>query len=163
MNQEVLQREFPEKLIKQRKGRGGGQWDYIEAAQVITRLNEAFEGEWSFSIDSVERIGDEILVQGTLSAEGASKTQFGGKSVSFKKDDSIVCIADDYKAAASDCLKKCATLYGVALHLYMDEEDKQPAASGKQDDKPPDEIDVDKARKTIFGIASEYLIPKVKP
>src|SRR5439155_19090393 len=29
-------------------------------------------------------------------------------------------LGDDLKAAATDCLKKCATLFGVGLHLYFD-------------------------------------------
>ena len=36
------------------------------------------------------------------------------------KDDAgkIVSLGDDLKAAATDALKKCATLFGVGLHLY---------------------------------------------
>lgn len=34
-------------------------------------------------------------------------------------------LAGDYKAAATDSLKKCATLFGVGLHLYNG--DKPPA------------------------------------
>ena len=49
------------------------------------------------------------------------KQQFGGKQVSKHKDGSLVCLADDMKAAASDALKKTATQLGVALDLYMDE------------------------------------------
>jgi hypothetical protein len=37
-----------------------------------------------------------------------------------KKDNSIISLGDDLKAAATDCLKKCATLFGVGLHLYFD-------------------------------------------
>jgi uncharacterized membrane protein YgcG len=30
----------------------------------------------------------------------------------------MVSLADDFKAATTDALKKCATMLGVALHLY---------------------------------------------
>ncbi len=37
-------------------------------------------------------------------------------------------LGDVLKAAGTDALKKCATLFGVALHLYMDEPPRAPAA-----------------------------------
>ena len=32
----------------------------------------------------------------------------------------VISLGDDLKSAATDCLKKCATLFGVGLHLYFD-------------------------------------------
>jgi len=131
MNRQLLEQPFDKSVIKKRKGRGGEVWDYVEAAHVIKRLNEAFDGNWSFEILSHERVDGEIIVLGKLTAEGISKTQFGGKQVSKFKDGSLVCLADDMKAAASDSLKKSATQFGVALDLYLDE-----ASSTITDDSP---------------------------
>src|SRR2546430_1441283 len=38
----------------------------------------------------------------------------------IQERESIISLGDDLKAAATDCLKKCATLFGVGLHLYFD-------------------------------------------
>ena len=96
-------------------------WDYVETAHIIQRLNNAFDGNWSFEVVNHESADGEVIVLGKLTAEGISKIQFGGKAISKFKDGSLVCLADDYKAAASDALKKCSTQFGVALDLYMDE------------------------------------------
>ena len=46
------------------------------------------------------------------------KCQFGSNKISTSKQGEVISIGDDLKAAASDCLKKTATLFGVGLHLY---------------------------------------------
>jgi len=60
-------------------------------------------------------------VLGKLTAQGITKSQFGKSKITRSKADrSIVSIGDDLKAAATDSLKKCATLFGIGLHLYLD-------------------------------------------
>jgi hypothetical protein len=54
-----------------------------------------------------------------LTAENVVKTQFGSSLITRAKETGeIVSLADDLKAAATDSLKKCATLLGVGPHLY---------------------------------------------
>src|SRR5262245_52493011 len=63
----------------------------------------------------------EVVVLGKLTAQGVAKSQFGKSRITrAKKDNAIISLGDDLKAAATDCLKKCATLFGVGLHLYFD-------------------------------------------
>lgn len=120
MNRELLQKPFDPTQIKQRKGRNG-MLDYVEGHTVIARLNEAFEGQWSFEIpwhDILEERG-EILVLGKFSAEGVVKMQFGASQITRDKETKeIISLGDDLKAAGTDALKKCATFLGVGLHLY---------------------------------------------
>jgi ribosome-binding protein aMBF1 (putative translation factor) len=54
---------------------------------------------------------------------------FGGSSITFDREGRVVSIADDLKAAASDALKKCASLLGVALEMYGGASERQPASS----------------------------------
>jgi hypothetical protein len=120
MNRELLEKPFEPDQIKQREGRDGT-LDYVEGHSVIARLNEAFDGRWSFEIVRHDILEDrnEILVVGKLSAEGVVKMQFGASRI--ERDETtkeIVCLADDLKAAGTDALKKCATFLGVGLHLY---------------------------------------------
>jgi len=121
MDTSILEQEFNQKQIKQRRGPGGKMLDYVEHSSVIRRLNQAFDYNWSFDIEKFEQNDGQVVVLGKLTAEGIIKMQFGSKSIMKGKNGNLFSIGDDYKAAASDCLKKCATLFGVALHLYSDD------------------------------------------
>ncbi len=137
---EILEREFEPNLIKKRKGRGGMVLDYLETASVIRRLNEAFGSEWNFRIleHGVDTEAKAVWVLGELTALGLIKQQFGAKDIYEKST-----LGDNLKSAASDCLKKCATLFGVGLHLYEDDlpgetvesaETKAPSEQQKNND-----------------------------
>ena len=146
MNRQLLESTFPPDQIKQRSGSFGKSLDYIEGHTVIQRLNEAFDGNWSFEITSHDVMDEEVVVQGRLSAEGVVKTQFGSSSITRAKGDgAIVSLAADLKAAATDSLKKCATLLGVGLYLYSsspgsDEErgEQKPHDQPGRNSKPSD-------------------------
>lgn len=120
MNRELLEKPFEPAQIKRRRGRDGPV-EYVEGHLIIARLNEAFEGKWSFEIvrhDILEDRG-EVLVLGKLSAEGVVKMQFGVSQITRDRETkAIVSLGDDVKAAGTDALKKCATFLGVGLHLY---------------------------------------------
>jgi len=121
MNRELLEKPFAPEQIKRRQGTNGDVLDYIEGCAVIQRLNECFDAEWIFEIQDHRVYDDEVVVLGKLTLQGISKSQFGKSRITrSKKDNSIISLGDDLKAAATDCLKKCATLFGVGLHLYFD-------------------------------------------
>jgi len=125
-NRELLEKPFSPEQIKQRQGSFGQTLDYVSGYTVIERLNEAFESAWSFEIISHEIHQDEVVVIGKLSAEGIVKTQFGSSRITRAKETGdIISLADDLKSATTDALKKCATLFGVGLHLYADKADRK--------------------------------------
>jgi hypothetical protein len=129
MNREILEKPFTPEQIKRRQGTNGDVLDYIEGCAVIQRLNECFEAEWIFEIQEHRVYDDEVVVLGKLTAQGVAKSQFGKSRITrAKKDNAVISLGDDLKAAATDCLKKCATLFGVGLHLYFDA--PQPGAHG---------------------------------
>ena len=126
MNRELLEKPFSPEQIKQRQGSFGQTLDYVSGYSVIERLNEAFESQWSFEIVQHEIKMDEVIVIGKLTAEAIVKTQFGSSKITKTKDTGeIISLADDLKSAATDALKKCATLFSVGLHLYADKADRQ--------------------------------------
>ena len=47
---DILEKEFEPSQIKRRRGAFGEELDYVETADVIRRLNAAFDGVWSFEI-----------------------------------------------------------------------------------------------------------------
>ena len=123
MNRELLDKPFEQRQIKQRDGNCGKKLDYIEGHCVIARLNAAFESEWSFSIleHRILEQTDEVLVVGQLRAGNVVKTQFGSSRITRARESGEpIGLSDDYKAAATDAIKKCASLLGVGLHLYTD-------------------------------------------
>jgi hypothetical protein len=124
MNREILELPFGPEQIKQREGNFGRMLDYIEGHEVIQRLNDAFDADWSFTITHHEILKDidEVIVIGQLNAGGIVKSQFGSSRITRAKETGdIVSLADDLKAAATDALKKAATLLGVGLHLYRND------------------------------------------
>ena len=115
----ILEYPFREDQILQKNGR-----DYVEGATIIQRLLDSGV-DWSFEILETKTIEDEVIAKGrlTLFINGREirKEQYGGAVFSRTKDgDEIVSRADTLKAASTDALKKCATLLGVGLHLYSE-------------------------------------------
>ena len=126
----------PANHVKVRQGRAGMQIRYVETGYMIDRLNKIFNYMWSFEIK--EKTQNQSLTQvqvlgrltGYIVIPGAQpivqpivKEQYG--SAEIKKYSSTsqtagspIDIGDDYKAAASDALKKCASMLGIAADLY---------------------------------------------
>jgi len=124
MNRQILEKHFGSEQIKQREGNFGKMLDYIEGHAVIQRLNDAFDADWSFTIIRYDifKETDEVLVQGELKAGNVVKMQFGSSKITHaRKNGDIISLGDDLKAAATDALKKAATLFGVGLHLYRND------------------------------------------
>jgi len=121
MNRELLEKPFDPDQIKQREGNFGKTLDYVEGHSIIQRLNDAFDANWSFAIlkHEITKETDEVIVLGELSANGIVKTQFGSSRITRARESGeMISLSDDLKAAATDALKKAATLLGVGLHLY---------------------------------------------
>ncbi len=122
----LLQRT-PSHEIKTRQGRGGMQFSYVEHGYVTERLNLVFGFNWDFEVMDKQILEDEVIVEAKLTVRTPGgqtivKTQFGGADIkrhtSGARSGKPLSIADDYKAAASDALKKCASLLGIGLDLY---------------------------------------------
>jgi len=137
MNRELLEKPFDPNQIKQREGNFGKMLDYVEGHSIIQRLNDAFEANWSFAIlkHEIVKETDEVVVIGELSANGIVKTQFGSSRITRSRESGeMISLSDDLKAAATDALKKSATLLGVGLHLYSSDghpSKRQPTTDGK--------------------------------
>jgi hypothetical protein len=129
MNRALLEKAFEKDEIRQREGNLGKILDYIEGHSVIKRLNDTFEAEWSFTIlkHEINIDVDEVFVLGELKAKDIVKTQFGSSKITRDKNTkAIISLADDLKAAATDALKKTATMFGVGLYLYKKSNGSRP-------------------------------------
>lgn len=133
MNKELLRRPFAPEQIKQREGHNGKMLSYVETHAVIARLNEGCD-TWNFEVVQHHVYKTEVVVVGKLIADGVVKMAFGGAAITFDRNGRVVSLADDLKAAASDALKKCASLLGVGLELYGG---KETTKSGPPAPRPP--------------------------
>lgn len=130
---QILQKT-PKEHVFQRKGKGGQIWDYVTGTYVEKVLNYVFGWNWDFEIISQTLVGDkkdkseQIITLGKLVVKDdhghqISKSQNGRKDVAYKKDSNDrLDLGNDYKASATDCLKKCASLLGIASDLYGKQE-----------------------------------------
>ena len=131
MNRQLLEQPFPKELLKTRKGTFGKSFTYVEGAEYIRRLNDAFEGDWSFEVVEHQTLDTEVTVLGKVTCSGITKMAFGGSKITVNREGELVSIADDLKAAATDALKKASSLLGVGLHLYS-----EPATNASETKRP---------------------------
>jgi len=122
-----LLKETPKKYVKQRPAKGGGTWDYVTGGYVRKCLNLMFGWDWSFEIVEQMVLHGEAIVKGKLTCNSNGKTivkmQFGNKDIMMKRGTEIpLSIGNDLKAAATDCLKKCAAEIGIAADIYNKED-----------------------------------------
>lgn len=140
----VLSQQTPKGEIRERTGRGGIKLKYTDGAYVIRTLNAAFGWDWDFVADCEELLLNngqpfEVKCRGTLtvrmSGRAVTKTQYGSQPIEMLKNGNApVSIGDCYKGAATDAMKKCASLLGIALDLY----DSDYRADKYADDGEPD-------------------------
>jgi hypothetical protein len=109
--------------------RGGVELEYVTGEQVTTRLNETLGFlAWDFRIveHGIHAEADECWALGELSVTVDGRTvtrqQFGSQKVKRSRSSgSPLDIGFDLKGAATDALKKCASLIGVGLYLWKKE------------------------------------------
>jgi hypothetical protein len=147
----LILRNTPKQYVHQRPAKGGGNWDYVTGGYVKKCLNLMFGWDWSFEIIDEKILHGEAIVKGKLTCRSNGKEiikmQFGNKDIIFKTEkvfnddgtpkmvekygktiqetkpsDIPLSIGNDLKAAATDCLKKCAAEIGLAADIYNKED-----------------------------------------
>lgn len=134
MNQDVYAKlAEPFAITHDKKG-----MEYITGEQVTSRLNDVLGWDaWSFDVVShgFDQESDELWVLGRLvvlvGEKAVTREQFGSQKHNRRTSDgAIIDYGFDMKGAATDCLKKCASLIGVGLYLM--ERDGKPATPERQ-------------------------------
>lgn len=121
----------PKEHVYERPAKGGGTWAYVTGNYVEKVLNFVFGFLWDFEIISEEEKHGQIVVHGKLTVKSAdgktiSKSQYGRADIKYRKNtNDALDYGNDKKAAATDCLKKCASLFGIASDIYGKTEYKQ--------------------------------------
>lgn len=122
-----LLQETPKKYVKERPGKGGGKWKFVSGVYVRKVLNLMFGWNWDFEVLSEQVLHGEVIVKGRLTVrtngQTVVKSQFGNKEVINKRNtETPLSIGNDFKAAATDALKKCAFELGIASDVYAPDE-----------------------------------------
>ena len=122
--------DFKGGQLLRRQIRGGAYVPFVPAWWMIEQLNSLFNFNWDFEIVNWGKEGSQIWVLGKLTVrtpngDVVTKTQFGGADVKkfsdwagVAREGQLMDFADDLKAAATDCLKKCTTLLGLSRDVY---------------------------------------------
>lgn len=156
LNQNQIQKLWnstPRKFKYKRPAKGGGQWDYVRVSYVRKVLDSVFGFDWDFDVETslseafeVAKLTKMCVVKGTLVCRVVDdsgrireirKTQFGRAEVKMKKntDNEPLDFGNDMKAAVSDALKKCASLWGIAADVYESDEFIEITLTGADNEK----------------------------
>lgn len=131
-----LVQKTPANLIRQRKGRGGMTFDYVPGSYFKKVLNFTFGWNWDFQIvnQSCEGLGEtwgQVITHGRLTVKDDRghqiiKEDFGKADIKYLKNTKTpMDLGNDYKASATDALKRCAVQLGIAGDVYSPSEFKQ--------------------------------------
>lgn len=158
----------PKRWQYTRPGKGGGNWTYVKTSYVRKVLDGLFGFNWDFNVETglaeafeVAKATKMCVVKGVLTGRvkkdgqmvELQKTQFGRAEVKFKKDtQDPLDFGNDMKAASSDALKKCASLFGIAADIYEADEFQEIKIIGSDDD-----TDKDEATKNLVAAAKEKI------
>ena len=169
----------PKQFIKQREGKGGKVFDYIDTSYIISTLNGLFGFMWEFDVIQESTVEEamkfeSVRVKGKLTVKDSkgnsiSKTNYGSQPMIFKKNTKHEPInlstefGDLYKGASSDCLKKCSSLFGIALDVYSGETNLERISDEKKDNKEKEELESsdgkwhisEQQRKFLFALCKK--------
>jgi hypothetical protein len=129
---ENLTKAFPGDLVKTRSY---DDRQYVEAGHYVQRLNRAFDHKWNLSIlqfwekevSTRKGPGIYLLVKVRLTAGEIIKESFGGHQVIGHE------LADGYKSAVTDAMKKCCWMLGIGVANWLDlDEEKVEINSHKE-------------------------------
>lgn len=138
LNQNQIQKIWnatPAKYKYQRPAKGGGNWDYIKGSYVRKVLDSVFGFRWDIefttddaAIQSYIKMGvKQVIIRGKLTGwvrvDGEwipiTKSGTGRADIKFMRGtQDPMDLGNDIKAAETDCLKKCASKFGIGADVY---------------------------------------------
>lgn len=135
----LLMQKTPNKFIKSRPIPGGGNADFVEGSYVIGLLNLVTGYQWDFDVLEEKEAHEQIIIRGRLTIQTQNgktlgKTQYGRAPIKYKTTlvggkkvptEKTVDYGNDHKAAVTDAIKKCASLFGVAWDVFGKEDTRE--------------------------------------
>lgn len=120
---QMLLKRTPQAYVRERPAKGGGTWKYVSGGYFRKVLNMMFGWDWDFEIKDKQIVVNQVIVEGRLTVRSNGTTvikeQIGKKDIIYRKGtETPLDIGNDFKAAATDALKKCAAELGIAADVY---------------------------------------------
>lgn len=159
---QMLLKRTPRQYVQERPAKGGGKWKFVSGGYVKKALNIMFAWDWDFEILDKQILFNEVVVTGKLTCRSngktITKTQIGNKEIVFKKGTKDpLSIGNDFKAAATDALKKCAAEIGIAADVYNANEFREVSIDVSEDPTPAEiqrQKEIDRLKKLINNAKS---------
>jgi hypothetical protein len=156
----LLMKRTPDKFVRTRPAKGGGSWTYVSGGYIRKVLNLMFGWDWDFEVLSEIERGNQVIVKGKLTCRvngrAIVKTQFGCKEIMYKRGtQDPLNLGNDYKAAATDALKKCAADIGIASDIYGKDEFREIAVNTESAEETHNNKEKERVEKHILKSTTE--------
>jgi len=116
MVRDWLRKPFkPEQIGRIPASKGRPALDFVGHAAVTDRLNR-IAPDWTYTVDNMSSIGDQVWIRGTMTIGGVSRPEFGDGA--------------DPKEAIGNFIRRAAMRFGVALDLWSRQELEPTPAAG---------------------------------
>jgi hypothetical protein len=131
MNTELIEKPFDRDDLQQKPGPYGKLLTYVATPAYVRRMNVIFDYQWSCDVVKLDFHEEEVIAVVSVTADGITKTQAGGKRLTRDKEGNAVALGDDAKSAVSTAFKKACQLFGIGLYLAeIDDDDKPVSGNG---------------------------------
>lgn len=162
----LLLKKTPKQYVHTRPAKGGGTWDYVSGGYVRKVLNLMFGWDWDFEVVSEQVVGKQVIVKGKLTCRVNNrqivKMQFGCKEVICRSGtETPLNLGNDFKAAATDALKKCAAELGIAADIYNKQDFKEITVNTQSNDQVNDLTEVKRITDFIADAKTPELLVTV--
>jgi hypothetical protein len=156
----LLMKRTPDKFVRTRPAKGGGAWTYVSGGYIRKVLNLMFGWDWDFEVLSEIERGNQVIVKGKLTCRvngrAIVKTQFGCKEIMYKRGtQDPLNLGNDYKAAATDALKKCAADIGIASDIYGKDEFREISVNTESAEETHNAKEKERVTKHILQCTNE--------
>jgi hypothetical protein len=156
----LLMKRTPDKFVRTRPAKGGGTWTYVSGGYIRKVLNLMFGWDWDFEVLSEIERGNQVIVKGKLTCRvngrAIVKTQFGCKEIMYKRGtQDPLNLGNDYKAAATDALKKCAADIGIASDIYGKDEFREISVNTESAEETHNTKEKERVTKHILQCTNE--------
>jgi hypothetical protein len=156
----LLMKRTPDKFVRNRPAKGGGTWTYVSGGYIRKVLNLMFGWDWDFEVLSEIERGNQVIVKGKLTCRvngrAIVKTQFGCKEIMYKRGtQDPLNLGNDYKAAATDALKKCAADIGIASDIYGKDEFREISVNTESAEETHNAKEKERVTKHILQCTNE--------
>lgn len=175
LNQNQIQKIWnstPNRYKYSRPAKGGGEWTYIKGSYIRKVLDSVFGFRWDFEATTTDtelqrylELGvKQVIVRGVLTGwvkeDGEwipiKKSGTGRADIKFKKGtQDPMDFGNDIKAAETDCLKKCASKFGIGADVYEAEEFMEVEIIGSDENSERAKLTADRLKKARKELKAE--------